>query len=146
MSRPAKSTRPEAMRPLRPGSRRIKARQATDLPAPLSPARPSTSPGSMLNDTSSTARNRFPAKWKSTERWLTESSAMSVPDLHALGEPVRQQPKTQRQRQDGRTWEEADPRILREISLTLGDHAAPFDRGRLDAKAKIVQRDRQHQR
>ena len=65
----------------RPGgsSRPMIAAPVSDLPAPDSPTTPSTSPGAMANDTSSTAVSTPRRVGNSTRRWRTSSSGHGSP-------------------------------------------------------------------
>src|SRR5258708_29729638 len=73
MRRPSSRISPEAMRP-GGSSRPMMALPVSDLPAPDSPTTPSTSPGAMSNDTSSTASKVPRRVGNSTRRFLTSRS------------------------------------------------------------------------
>ena len=151
MRRPSRRISPPAMRP-GGSSRPMMALPVSDLPAPDSPTTPSTSPGAMSNETSSTA-SRVPRRvGNSTRRFLTSSSGGLLDDgrladpqrsfgIEGVAQPVAQQVDRQHQGGQRDAGEDRDPPVARQQDLVAeADQRAERGLGRRQADAEERQR------
>src|SRR5258708_26259412 len=131
---PSKATRPPTVA-LRGSSPRI-ALAVRLLPDPLSPTRPSASPGAMASDTPRTAS--VPLRGKATRRPSTDSSA-TADAPHLVGQPVADQADEEADDDDRQPGKQHHPGRGEHQIAALGDHQPPFGRRRLYAEAEEAQ-------
>src|SRR5258708_542223 len=122
MRRPASRIWPPAIRP-GGSSRPMMALPVSDLPAPDSPTTPSTSPGAISKETSSTASKVPRRVGNSTRRPRTSSSGglfdvlISLPlgssqlGIERVAQPVAQQIDREHECREHDSWKDGDPPV-----------------------------------
>src|SRR5262245_46407470 len=141
-SSPTRSRVPYVLRPLTDAPRGMSlrmARQVRLLPEPLSPTRPSASPGAIVNDTFRTTDR--PSRAKVTVRRSTSSASLRAMDpAHDVRRAVADQPHDEGGHDDGDPREDDDPRGSEDEIAALGDHHAPLGSRRLHAEPEEAER------
>src|SRR3712207_6296983 len=143
MRLPSRRISPRAIRP-GGSSRPMMAAPVMDLPAPDSPTTPSTSPGSMVKETPSSAV-RVPRRvGNSTRRSRTSRrGGAMLPQLRIQGvaEPVAQQVDREDHRDEGGSREDGDPPLAAEEKIVADpDQRAERGLGRRHADAEEGER------
>src|SRR5262245_45255244 len=146
-SAPLKRTSPLRMRAGPAGRMPRIARASVVLPQPLSPTRPTTSPGAMSRLMPSRTWAMPPSVTKSTRRPRTESrsaiacgAAAAQPRVEDVTQAVAQQIEAHHGEKDGQARRRRVPPRIGEELARLGDGPAPLRRGRRRAEAEEPQR------
>src|SRR3954471_15267499 len=148
MRRPSRRISPAATRP-GGSSRPMMALPVSDSPTPDSPTTPSTSPGAMSKETSSTATKVPRRVGNSTRRFLTSSSGgvllwlaitaslSSQLRIERVAQPVAEQVHRQHQRGERGAGKDGDPPVARLQHLVAEpDQRAERGLGRRQADAQ----------